>query len=262
MTAPTHVYVTAHGKYTSGPWLGETAQFGLRLTVEAAATAPQKGEIYTPGTNGDAVADQGSDTGVRGTLTRTFSFRRGPVGNPEDWDSSFQCDIADDVWTFLDAIKVDQRSTFSWTHVKQSPVDAQGRAIMNSSVYTFTTPIAGTNAGGQLPPQCAIAISLRAPVIGRRGRGRFYLPALATAYADNDAILSTSRATNLRTYAKALVDNLQNVPGTPVTIPIVAIMSAASATAVRPTQVRTGNRIDTIRSRREQVAESYTGLDL
>lgn len=261
MTTPTHVYVTAHGKYTSGPWLGETAQFGLRLCIATVASAPAKGEIFTPGENGDVVADQGSASGTHGTLTRTFSFRRGAVGNPENWDATFQCDIAEDVWTFLDAIKADTRSTFSWTHVKQSPVAATGRAIMNSSVYTYTTPIAGT-ATNMLPPQCAVAISLRAPVIGRRGRGRIYLPALNTAYADPDAVLSTSRATNLRTYAKSLIDGLQNPGGTPYTIPIVSIMSADSATAVRPTQVRTGNRIDTIRSRREQVAESYTGLDL
>ena len=38
--------------------------------------------------------------------------------------------------------------------------------------------------------------------------------------------------------------------------------TADSSSAVRPSQVRTGNRIDTVKSRREGIAEVYTSLDL
>ena len=59
-----------------------------------------------------------------------------------------------------------------------------------------------------------------------------------------------------------LIANLEDTPGAISLVPCVAVMSADSSSAVRPSQVRTGNRIDTIKSRREGIAEVYTSLDL
>ena len=62
-----HVYLTAHGAWHAGPWLGETAQFGLRITFEE--DEPERGAVYTPGTNGNAA--------VRGVYAGTNSFLSG-----------------------------------------------------------------------------------------------------------------------------------------------------------------------------------------
>jgi hypothetical protein len=62
----------------------------------------------------------------------------------------------------------------------------------------------------------------------------------------------------MRTAFKTLIDNLQNMTGLTEHIPIVTIMSADSDTGVRPVEVRTGSRLDTIQSRRRQVSETYT----
>lgn len=261
MPALQHIYVTAHGAYNSGPWVGESAQFGLRVAIDETGAMPAKGDVFTMMTHGDVATDSGSTAGTHGTLARTWTARRGPVGSTENADAGFQIDIAEDVWTFLNAIVGYQRSTFRWTSVKLAPIDALGKTIGTSAVYSFTTPLAGATAAA-MPPQCSVAVSMRANILGRRGRGRVYLPAFGVGSMDNDALLVAATGTALRTAFKALIDNIQNVPGTPDYIPLVVVTSAGQATAVRPVEVRTGNRIDTIRSRREQVPEVYTALAL
>ena len=256
MTALQHVYLTIHGSWNSGPWVGEGAQFGLRLCTADTSSAPALGTIWTPETNGDAVVDSGTQSGANGILTKTWTARRGLPASTENFDAGMQIDMAEDMRTFVDVIKANMATNFRWTHVKVSPVSAAGKAIQSSSVYAFTTPIAGTGSG-TLPPQIAMALSLRADIIGRRGRGRIYLPALVPAVNDTTGVVPTATQTVLRTAFKALVDNLQNLPGTPQYIPIVSILSPGQATVVRPSQIRTGNRLDTIQSRRRQVAEVY-----
>lgn len=256
MTALQHVYLTIHGSWNSGPWVGEGAQFGLRLCTADTASAPALGTIWTPETNGDAVVDSGTQAGANGTLTKTWTARRGLPASTENFDAAMQIDMAEDMRTFVDAVRGNMATNFRWTHVKMSPVSAAGKAIQSSSVYTFTTPVAGGGVG-TLPPQIALALSLRADIIGRRGRGRIYLPALVPAVNDTTGVVPAATQTALRTAFKALVDNLQNLPGTPQYIPIVSILSPGQATVVRPSQIRTGNRLDTIQSRRRQVAEVY-----
>ena len=256
-----HVYVTAHGSWSTGPWVGEAAQFGLRLCVSPVIGAPDMGSEFTPQVNGDVVRDQGTAAGAHGTLARTFSCRIGPVGSELNWDASYQIDIAEDVWTFLTATASHVSPSFRWTHVKQAAVSAAGDTLEHSSIYTFASPIVGSGTG-TLPPQVALAVSLRANLIGRRGRGRLYFPAMTSVSLATDGTVSTTTASSLRASLKTLVDNLQDPTGTPDYIPIVSILSPGQPTAVRPEQIRTGNRFDTIQSRRRQVPESYTSLPL
>ena len=84
-----------------------------------------------------------------------------------------------------------------------------------------------------------------------------YIPALTTAALAADGTIAAATATGLRTAFKTLIDALQNQPGINQHIPIVSVMSAESDTAVRPVEIRTGSRLDTIQSRRRQVAEVY-----
>jgi hypothetical protein len=257
MTALQHIYLTAHGSFSGGPWVGESAQFGIRLAIVPTIGAPDKGTIFTMPLNGDVTVEQGTQAGAHGTLTKTWTARRGELGSLENCDAGFQIDLAEDTWTFLSAIKAYLGDTFRWTAVKMAPVSAEGKTIGTSSVYTFTTPIQGT-ASAMLPPQCAMAVSIRANILGRRGRGRIYLPAFAAASCAADGTLVAATATAVRAAFVTWLNALQNLSGTPTNIPMVAITSPGLPTAVRPSEARTGNRIDTIRSRREQVAEVYT----
>ena len=261
MPALQHIYVTMHGSFNTGSWLGESAQIGVRLAIAETGAMPDKGTVFNLLTHGDVTVDSGITAGTNGTLTRTWTARRGPTGSNENCDEGFQIDLAEDAYAFLNAIKAYQHSSFRWTHVKMAPIDATGATVGTSSLYTFTTPI---NGGGLalLPPQVAFGITARANILGRRGRGRIYLPAVAAAVVGSDGVVSTSAATNVRTAFKAFIDAMQNLPGTPDYVPLYVIMSPGLTSGVRPAEIRTGNRTDTIRSRREQVPEVYTTLAL
>jgi hypothetical protein len=252
-----HVYLTAHGSYPSGAWFGESAQIGVRLAFAPTASAPVKGDIWTPTPGGSINADFGSQSGTHGQLARTWKARVGPVGSTENMDAGAQIDMAEDMWKFLSALSVQQYSAFRWTHVKCSAVTADGKTPIVSSVYTFATPLSGGASSG-LPPQVAMALSTRANLVGRRGRGRVYVPALSSTIIGADGTIATASANSMRAAFKTLFDDLQNQPGLTQHIPLVFVGSADSPTVVRPVELRTGNRLDTIQSRRRQVAESYT----
>lgn len=261
MTQLTNVYLVAQGSWTTGAWVGESAQFGLRLCPTVKAASPAMGEAFTPQVTGDVEIDQGTLVGAHGTLSRTWTARIGMLSSPENWNAQWQMERAEAMWTFLDSMKSYVSSSFKWSGVKISAVAATGHVVQNSAVYSFTAPLAGT-ASTVLPPQLALALSLRANVLGRRGRGRIYLPAVGASQLAADGTVSSTFAATARTNFKALVDSLQTAGPTDLNQPIVSIMSASSPTAIRPVEIRTGNRFDTIQSRRRQVAEAYTSLPL
>lgn len=257
MTNLSHVYLTAHGSFSGGSWAGETAQIGLRLPFAPVIGAPDKGSVFTPVANGAIVTDAGTAAGTNGSLARTWSARIGPVGSDENVDANMQIDMCEDFRTFLNAIKAYTYTAFRWTHFKVAGVDTTGAVPINAAVYTLTTPLAGTGSNA-LPPQVATAVSMRANLVGRRGRGRIYVPALAGGFLASDGTIGGAPSVTIRTAFKDLIDDLQELPGVTDYIPIVSIMSADSVDAVRPLEVRMGNRTDTIQSRRRQVAESYS----
>lgn len=261
MTTLQHIYATAHGTFLTGSWVGEGAQFGLRMVIANNTAAPEKGTTFTPMENGDVVTDQGQTSGTNGVLTRTWTCRLGETGSNENADAAFQIDIAEDLRTFLYALRTYSSTAFAWNSIKLAPVSAAGRTIGTSSVYQFGTVVQGTGTG-LLPPQLAAAVTMRANILGRRGRGRIYLPALASAAVATTGLLTAAFTDAARAAMVTLIGDIENAPGTPVYEPIVVVTSAGAATVVRPSQVRTGQRADTIRSRREQVAEVYTSTNL
>lgn len=256
-----HLYVTAHGEFTSSAWVGEKGQVGVRLAFAPTISAPSMGETFTPAENGAVVPAFGTQAGTHGTLTKTWSARIGPSGSVDNCDADYQIDLAEDVWTFLNTLKGNNYSGWRWTHVKFAPIDSDGKTVGTASTYTFTTPIVGT-ATTLLPPQNAVAISMRANIVGRKGRGRIYFPANTALMMSADGTISGATLTSMSGAFKTLIDDLQNPPGTPDNIPIVVITSAGASTAVRPAEIRMGNQMDTIRSRRAQVPETYTSLPL
>ena len=219
MVAMNHVYVTAHGMYPSGSWLGESAQIGVRLAFAPTATAPLKGDIWTPTPGGDITADFGSQAGTHGTLAKTWKARVGPVGSTENMDAAAQIDMAEDMWKFLNAVKAFQDSSFRWDRVKVSAVTADGKTPIVSSVYSFTAPLAGAGSSA-LPPQVAFAISTRANLVGRRGRGRVYIPAMVASNLAGDGTMAANAANSMRASFKTLVDDLQAQPGLTQHLPI------------------------------------------
>lgn len=257
-----HIYVTAHGEFTATPWLGEKAQFGLRLVPTDSGAEPAKGTIFTPIANGEVVVDTGTQAGTNGSLQRFWSARLGPTGSLDNADAAMQADLGDDIWTFCNAIKSYLSTGFRWTHVKIAPVSPGGTYAAPSAIYTFTTPLAGTSSGNALPPEVALAASLRAPIIGRRGRGRIYIPGIGDGMRAADGTVASTPASAVASALKTLVTNLEDTPGTEVYGPTVVVMSANSTTAVRPSQVRVGSHFDVQRRRQHQATETYSTQSL
>lgn len=262
MAALQHVYVTAHGGWSTGPWVGENAQIGIRLAIVSDNTPPDKGTVFAMPLSGDVVGTTGTTAGTNGTLTQAWTARLGDVGSLNNADGPWQADLADDFWTFLNALAPYWSNKFAWTHVKVAPILATGKYGAGSSIYTFTTPLVGAAANPNLPPEVAVAASLRAQILGRRGRGRMYLPAFTTAGMDGDGLVASTLRTAIAAQMKTLVTNFEDAPGTESLTPLVVVTSAGSLTAVRPQETRVGNHFDVQRRRQQDVVEAYTSLTL
>lgn len=260
-----HVYLTAHGQWKpSSPWAGEEAQMGLRVATVPVATSPGMGETFDMPVGGVAAIASGSSAGTYGLLTQAWDGLSGDATLGLDWTGPRQADIGDDWAIFLTAMESYFCTDFEWTHIKIAPIGANGKAAAGGSIYAFTTPInGGGSSSNMFPPDVALCLTLRAPILGRTGRGRMYLPALATATGIIDGKPGVSQRGLMNTAFKALIDNIQNVPGGPYTYqPLVVVTSAGKASAVRPSQVRIGDHYDTQRRRDMQVRESFVELAL
>jgi hypothetical protein len=259
-----HIYLTAHGEWSAGTaWAGERAQIGLRLLCRRVVEgAPPYGQLFTLPPAGESLTEviQQAElaSGTNGTLACAWHLNHDTAPNGMTPDQ--QIDLAEDVRVFLNTIKTYTSSSFKWTHVKMAPIKPDGAYAAPASVYTFTTPLAGSSStAATLPPEVAIAVSLRAQIMGRRGRGRFYLPACATGANGNDGVLLSGAITTIGNATKQLLTDLENMPGADLPSDLwVIVTSAGSAQAVRPTQVRVGNHWDVQARRQDQVPEAYS----
>lgn len=264
MVALQHIYLTAHGEFTVAPWTDERAQIGLRLAMFAEGTDPAAGTPFTiPDNHGDIALDTGIATGTHGTLSRAWTARMGGAPSTSNADAAFQVDLAEDFWKFLDAVKAQTANVFRWTHVKIAPITASGAyGFTGAATYDFTSPIVGGASGSMMPPEVAACISLRAPISGRTGRGRVYMPALSAGAAAAAGTIGSSTRTAFANAMATLIDDLDDAPGAEEYGPIVMVTSAGKATGVRPSEVRVGDHYDAQRRRQHQALETYTTVSV
>lgn len=252
------VYVLTSGEFISGPWVGETAQFGIRMnagrptitTPDITGTLPERDSepIYDSGTwaNGQWVQGWQGET----------------IGTDTYWSKNVQQAMAEDIYTFLSSttMRSATSSSFAYKRVRLSPIGLDGKPAQAHSEWTFDPELAGT-ANDVLPPKIALALSLRTPVPGRQGRGRIYIPALSYNTMATDGRVKTTIPGNWLPVFKDLVNAL-NSHGDSSTSHDVVITSAGKTEYVRPVEVRLGNHFDTQRRREAQIPEQYTTLTL
>lgn len=168
-------------------------------------------------------------------------------------------DVAEHAWTCWEtATDATFLGYFSTTCIWQG---ARAAAILDleagtlAAAGTFADTRAGTaSATGQLPFQCAIAVSLKG---GNRPngtpiRGRFYLPAPVSAVVPNGFLGATQRQ-HIANRMKVFHDELDTF--SPALDPVVWSRSLGNTTSI--TEIRVGSVIDTIRSRRNAFTETY-----
>lgn len=118
----------------------------------------------------------------------------------------------------------------------------------------FTPVLPGLGLSETLPQQNAIAVSLTAGLRpnGTPFRGRFYLPAPQTLVVAGDGLLDPAVQSNILTQIQGHFTRLSAAGHVP------SIWSRTVEDLVSAvTQVRVGNKIDTIRRRRNALPETY-----
>lgn len=264
-----HMYLTALGEWESGSsWAGERAQMGVRIAFWERETPlpnrPPAGSEFVPTLGGDVVSDYGVQAGTHGTLAKSWTARIGSTGSTDNANADTQVELAEYFWTFLDSFKSYVSDDFNWMGVKIAPITATGEYAAPASTYSFTTPLAGGSAAN-MPPEVSVCVSLHAPVLGRRGRGRMYVPALSSSSSyvlDPTGKVHATFITNMRTYAKTFVNAIDNSSGYTFCDRQVVVMSAGSQSCIRPNTVRIGDHFDVQRRRQHQVPEVYASTAL
>ncbi len=260
---PDKLYVSMHFDYSaSSGWAGEAAQMGLRLGIVPTIGAPDMGSLFTLPTATSVVkqAAQGSDA------TWNYSCKWHAVwGNDPDTTTvglDEQADMAADCLTFWNSIKTYCNTGIRLVSVKLAVLQPDGTYSYDSSEWRLKTPVPGSQTDAA-PPETSLALTIMADVIGRRGRGRMFLPGLGRGVMAANGKVSSGMATATAGYVKTLIDNLQNFPGLARDdFPLVVVCSNNDHTAIRPQTVRVGDHFDVQRRRQHQVVETMTYLPL
>lgn len=247
-----HLYLVVGGGYANAEEQPEIWQFGVRLALVFGAV-DDHGSLPN---NWDVTDDEGSSTtgdydnvwtfGVNGPLTFTF--------DPVSWMADYAQPSAD---AFINTGTFSQDAVLKY--LKLSPISNTGHVIEGRTVVsTRSSAISGTASGAVLPLQCAVVVSERTPLIGRRGKGRIYLPAPVASVMDSHGRLGSSWVGDVLSNATAFFEGLSYTPEStegPHVRPIVTGSPWVNYGMVQTLKV--GDLVDTQRRRRNQIDETY-----
>ena len=150
--------------------------------------------------------------------------------------------------------------------VKVNRIGTDGHyADVDTFEYVVNPAVAGGGAG-QVPAQNALAISLigNENPRGLAGRGRFYLPPITGMSAlDTTGRLNPADVLRVANAAKKLVDDINAVHKS-LGVQYAWVGNTSAGKGSRPgrqqvvSEIRVGNVVDTVRSRRRSIQEVYT----
>jgi hypothetical protein len=137
------------------------------------------------------------------------------------------------------------------TEVAFSQVDAGGKQI--GDTHRTVVAAAGTMTGGALHPlQVAYRVSLGDGLRGRSHRGGWYVPYPGWAVALTSGKDESGYSENGRDSALTLIRAVNTIAGQQG-----VVIASKTLGNVKVTQVRVGNALDTIRTRRNALTEVY-----
>jgi hypothetical protein len=147
------------------------------------------------------------------------------------------------------------------TEVKLAKINALGKYVGEPLINTMQ--VQGGSSAVYHPPQVSLAVSLNTERRGASGKGRFFLPAPAMVVDSTTGLVAAADAQGVATAVKTLLDGLNNTPGIDASTDDRVIVASNKGFSSRVTSVRVGRALDTIRSRRTSLSESYgVSLDL
>lgn len=166
-------------------------------------------------------------------------------------------DYANDVKAFFGRAKTMISPSAVLTGIKVAEITADGSWAGAAPRYKEACHVPGGGSTGQFhPPQIALAVTLRTPQAGPRGRGRFYLPCPAMAVNQVSGLALPADAQTVRDSVVQFVKDLNDKPGVDGDDQVVIVASTFGATN-RVVRADVGMAFDTIRSRRNELVEAY-----
>lgn len=184
------------------------------------------GDIFNFGLHVDSTASlQATATAWAAALTDMWSGTGTPAGTLSGY--------------YTDQMTINTASAVSL-------VTATGQQIERIDV---PLTLAGTATGEQMPPQVALVVSLRTILATKRGRGRFYLPAMATNVLAAGRLSPAAQTGVLNAAARGL-NSLVAAGAPPV------IWSIGLPTPPTVSRIEVGDVFDTQRRRRDQLTEA------
>jgi hypothetical protein len=174
--------------------------------------------------------------------------------------SGVWADIANDVRIFHTNFQSHLSPRAILEVVKVADIGADGKYLEDPIIVDVVDAPGGSEAsiGEQemATPQAALAISLLTARRGPTGKGRFYVP-MPMLNLGQDMLANPARIAQVQASAATLLNNLGNAPGVDVfdLRPVVSSTKGYNSTV---TAVRVGRVVDTIRSRRRSLDESFT----
>lgn len=252
MTDATHAYVVYSGGYTDHS--DENWQFGIRCQFGAGPTIPDPSGALVPfGISAASVTRTETDWTINSTWNADLT---GLVNlSVDDWLND---QLAPAAATFFGATHISSKVRLD--SIKASPITASGHVgELRTAILTWTSsnPV-GPSSGNMLPLEVALAVSWQTPQIGKRGKGRIYLPPHAVGSVDADGMVLDSVCQDDRDAAIAWLEASKITPGIITGISAIPIVTGSPWTQYgQILECRVGNVWDAQRRRRRQLTEVY-----
>lgn len=149
-----------------------------------------------------------------------------------------------------------------FTEVRLDHVGENGR-IDQDAVFS---PVSGGGAtyspgSAYLPPSCAVVLTLDTGGRGRSRFGRMYLPLLKVLMT-NEGTIGEGQQLEILNSCATLLRNMSNLPGIDGGAGIVVASNAGGGALKDVQSIRVGRVVDTMRSRRRSMDESYRSVTL
>lgn len=231
MAQSVNILLNVIGSYTDAALSTEAWQFGVRFRVSN-TEADAVGLLPTDFQPTSASIDR---TETSWTIKGNWSLS-GPataVFHVDDWLND---QVAPALATFL--ADAHFGAYVQVNEIKAYPIGSpDGRAIP-APPYAQGTPITlaytGTlphgTSGGLLPLQCASVVSLRTGNTGRRGRGRFFIPAPNLSLLGTNGLIGPSTVADMSAAAEAFLAGCQVALTVPNTLYVQPIVTGAPFT--------------------------------
>lgn len=248
-----HMYAVFGGSWEDPEDQPEIWQFGVRLALVFGTIDP----LGTLPNNWDVIPRADTDTSGDWDVTTLWSVD-GPGIESFDAQSYMEDFLIPSFEAYLgtDAFSLQAKADF----IKLSPIGPDGLVIDQRTCLAATnTDVHGSLGGSILPLQNSICVSTRTPVIGRKGRGRFYLPSPAVSLVDSKGRLASGVAAAFAGLASDFIEGLTYSGPTSGDAHVHAIVTGSPWTHYGLIDsVRVDDVVDTQRRRRNQLDGTYS----